>query len=188
MIIPGNKIKSILLLNYMMKEIQEIFSTHSIEEIKSQCVVNAWAEDSTDPQSRNWNFSLYNRHFVVPSPPSVFKNIEDNLATIPDVYQSFINFMAPDSFLPTHQDNEGNQTNFGTLKVVGLKCFQITAGIKVPSNDSKLCGLDINGEIIPTFQNEIIAFDGTEPHGGWNYTDQWRITWIIDMYKTGFNL
>jgi hypothetical protein len=116
----------------------------------------------------------------------MFKNIEDNLASIPDVYQSFINFIHPHTKLPIHKDNEDDQTNFGTLKVVGYKCYQITAGVIIPSEDPKLCGLNIDGEIISTSQGEIIAFDGTKPHGGWNNTDQWRVTWIIDMYKTGF--
>lgn len=186
MIVPGDKIKSIGLLRYMLKEIQEIVSTHSMEEIKSQCVVNSWCDNPEDRQSHNWNFSLYNKHFVVPPPPTMFKNIEFNLASIPDVYQSFINFMHPHSVLPVHQDDEGDQTNMGTLRVVGYKCYQITAGVLIPSEDVNLCGLDINGTIIPTRQGEIIAFDGTKPHGGWNRTDQWRITWIIDMYKTGF--
>ena len=188
MIISGNKIKSYGYLKYMLKEIQEIISTHTMEEIKSQCVVNAWCDDPAQSLSNNWNFSLYNKHFTVPSPPPIFKNIEDNLATIPDVFQSFINFMHPMSILPKHQDDEGTQGNMGTLRSAGFKTLQITAGVLIPSQDTKLCGLNINGEIIPTVQGEIIAFDGTVPHSGWNYTDQWRVTWIIDMYKTGFNL
>ncbi len=186
MIITGNQIKSHGYLKYMLKEIQGIISKHTIEEIKSQCVANSWCDNPKDPLSNNWNFSLYNKHFTVPPPPSMFKNIEENLATIPDVYQSFINFMAPNTVLPTHQDDEGNQTNFGTLRVVGFKCYQITAGVLIPSEDPELCGLNIDGQITSTRQGEIIAFDGTRPHGGWNKTDQWRITWIIDMYKTGF--
>jgi hypothetical protein len=186
MIIREKQIKHIGLLKYMLKEIQEIVNSHSIEEIKSQCVYNSWCDKPDDPLAQNWNFSLYNKHFTVPPPPPMFKNIEENLAEIPDAYQSFINFMHPHTVLPTHYDDEGNQTNMGTLRVVGLKCYQITAGVIIPSNDPELCGLNINGEIIPTHEGEIIAFDGTKPHGGWNRTDQWRITWIIDMYKTGF--
>lgn len=187
MVIPGSRIKSIDLLQTMLAEVQDIIKNTPFEEIKRQAVVNEWTKDPDHHNlAGNWNFSLYNKHFEVPPPPAMFSNIERLLGTIPDAYQSFINFMAPHTILPTHADDEGEQTNFGTLKVVGRKCYQVTAGVIIPSTDPELCGLNLDGLITHTEEGKIVAFDGTKPHGGWNNTDQWRVTWIIDMYKTGF--
>jgi Aspartyl/Asparaginyl beta-hydroxylase len=186
MIIPGNKIKEIEKLKEILAEIQSIISATPIEDIKSQVVVNDWSDTPESSCYGNWNFSLYNKHYMVPTPPAMFKNIEDKLGTIPDVFQSFINFMAPNTVLPTHCDDENNSGNFGTLRAAGFKCYQITAGVQIPSNNAEVCGLNIDGFITNTEQGSIVAFDGTKPHNGWNRSDSWRITWIVDMYKTGF--
>lgn len=173
------KIKEILI------DIQEIFNNHSLEEIKNSVVVNEWNTDPTRETYGNWNFSLYNKHWIVPDPP-LFEKVSEKISQIPECFQSFINVMKPHSILPTHMDDESSEGNVGTLRCAGTKCYQISAGIKIPSVDPAVCGLKIGEDIITVGTGEIIVFDGTIPHSGWNKSEDWRITWILDVYKTDF--
>ena len=186
MIISADKIKTISELREILVDMQEIFNNVTYEEIKQQAVINEWSINSTAKSYGNWNFSLYNKHWTIPEVPDMFKDVVKKIEKLPDCFQAFINFMQPNSILPEHLDDESPNGNYGTLKSAGIKCYQISCGIHIPSSDPIECGLEINKEIIAVEQNSIIAFDGTLPHRGWNNTDQWRVTLIYDMYKTGF--
>jgi hypothetical protein len=187
MIIPAEKIKTISTLREILVDVQEIFSKVTYDEIKQQAVVNEWSKDDpTKPSHGNWNFALYNKHWTIPEAPAMFNEVVAKIEKLPDCFQAFINFMKPNSILPEHMDDESSNGNYGTLKSAGIKCYQISCGIHIPSSDPELCGLEINKEIAVVGEGKIIAFDGTLPHRGWNNTDQWRVTLIYDMYKTGF--
>jgi len=186
MLIDINKCKWLPQIIEIRDEVKNVINSISHNELKSICVANEWTTTPTKPSYGNWNFSLYNKHWVVPNPPDILMNVNRKIGEIPDCFQSFINFMKPNSILPKHMDDESIEGNMGTLKSAGLKCYQISCGIQIPSTDVSLCGLDLNGEIIAVGENDIIAFDGTKPHSGWNKTDNYRVTLIFDMYKTGF--
>jgi hypothetical protein len=186
MIVSADKIKTISTLREILTDVQEIFSKVTYEEIKQQAVVNEWSNNASKPSYGNWNFALYNKHWTIPEAPIMFKEVTSKIEKLPDCFQAFINFMKPNSILPEHMDDESTEGNLGTLRSAGLKCYQISCGIHIPSIDPALCGLEVNKEVIVVGENEIIAFDGTLPHRGWNNTDQWRVTLIYDMYKTGF--
>jgi hypothetical protein len=187
MMIPAEKIKTINELRAILVEVQTIFDNTTYDEIKQQAVVNEWSKDNElNPAHGNWNFALCNKHWTIPDAPNMFAEVVKKIGLLPDCFQAFINFMKPNSVLPEHMDDESINGNYGTLRCAGIKCYQISCGIHIPSIDPILCGLELNKEIITIGQGEIVAFDGTLPHRGWNNTDQWRVTLIYDMYKTGF--
>lgn len=187
MMIPAEKIKTINDLKIILADVQEIFNNTSYDVIKEQAVINEWGKNNTtNPANGNWNFALYNKHWTIPNAPPMFDEVVKKIESLPDCFQAFINFMKPNSVLPEHMDDESANGNYGTLRCAGIKCYQISCGIHIPSTNPTLCGLEINKEIVTVGQGDIIAFDGTLPHRGWNNTDSWRVTLIYDMYKTGF--
>jgi hypothetical protein len=187
MTIPAEKIKTIAELKEILLDVQEIFSKTTYDKIKQQAVVNEWSKDDpAKPSHGNWNFALYNKHWTIPDVPPMFEEVVKKMELLPDCFQAFINFMKPNSTLPEHMDDESLDGNYGTLRSAGIKCYQISCGIHIPSTDPALCGLEINKEVVTFGAGDIIAFNGTLPHRGWNNTDQWRVTLIYDMYKTGF--
>lgn len=187
MMIPAEKIKTLTELKEILIDVQKIFSNTTYEQIKQQAVVNEWSKDDpSKPAHGNWNFALYNKHWTIPDAPPMFSDVVKKIEVLPDCFQAFINFMKPNSILPEHMDDESANGNYGTLKSAGIKCYQISCGVHIPSSNPIECGLEVNKEIVTVEQGGIIAFDGTLPHRGWNNTDQWRVTLIYDMYKTGF--
>lgn len=186
MLVDINKLKWLPQLIEIQSEVKYVIDSMTHDELKAMCVANDWSHKPTSPSFGNWNFSLYNKHWIVPNPPDILMPVNEKIGKIDDCFQAFVNFMRPNSVLPVHADDESEAGNMGTLRSAGLKCYQISCGIQVPSDDPELCGLNINGQVVPVKQGEIIAFDGSVPHNGWNKTDQYRVTLIFDMYKTGF--
>jgi hypothetical protein len=186
MIIPTEKMKDLSLVTEIMHDTINMINSTSYEQIKMDVVANDWSTNPNKPSYGNWNFSLYNKHWTIPEIPEYMKSIQQKIEQIPDCFQSFINFIRPNTILPKHMDDETLEGNMGTLRCAGIKCYQVSCGIVIPSIDSLQCGLDIDGTIVSHGKGEIIVFDGTKPHWGWNKTDSWRVTLILDMYKTGF--
>lgn len=186
MIIPTEKMKDLALVTEIMHDVTQMLEGRDYNQIKTEVVANDWSTNPNKPAYGNWNFSLYNKHWTIPDVPDYMKDVQRKIELLPDCFQTFINFIRPHSILPTHIDNESENTNMGTLKCVGIKCYQVSCGIVIPSVDPEVCGLDIGGNIVTLDKGEIIVFDGTAPHCGWNKTDSWRVTLIFDMYKTSF--
>lgn len=103
-----------------------------------------------------------------------FKNIENILSNCKHVNQCFINFIEPNSYVIKHTDKH-------LIAADNVLFYPCVIGIKIPSQDPKLCAFDIGGQIKTLKDNEIYIFDGSAEHFGWNNTNDWRITMIIDV-------
>jgi len=96
---------------------------------------------------------------------------------IPGVINVAINFIGPQNIIPDHKDDyfdmspeiAGEKKGWGTM-----------IGISMPSPDVEVVGFHIEGEKKGWDTGDIVSFDGYKTHGGWNKSDEWRVTMIID--------
>jgi hypothetical protein len=108
-----------------------------------------------------------------------FDSIVHILKSMKYCNQCFINFIEPNSYVIKHTDKHLMSAD----KVLFYPCV---IGINIPSQDEKLCAFDIGGKIKTLSNGEIYVMNGSYDHCGWNYTNDWRITMIIDMDVRAF--
>lgn len=100
----------------------------------------------------------------------------------PGAMNATLNFIGPYGTIPDHVDHD--LVNSLTEKVgVGN-----IIGIDMPTHDTDLVGFHVDNEVRGWSTGDIVSFDGYKVHGGWNQTDQWRVSMIIDIDKTYYNL
>jgi len=61
-------------------------------------------------------------------------------------------------------------------------CF----GITVPSTDSNMVGIEVNGEVYSHGHNVDVTFDPQTPHQAWNHTNEWWTMLILNIDKRFF--
>ena len=120
-----------------------------------------------------------------------FDDIIDIIKKIPHCFQCFINFIEPNTIVDKHTDTNlvsmiGDDVQ--ELENFGNKLYQCVFAISIPSKKPELCAFNIGGIIHPTKDGEITIFDGSVEHYGWNFTDDWRITMVIDLDRKAFNI
>lgn len=109
-----------------------------------------------------------------------FDSIVKILSTYKYFNQCFINFIEPNSYVINHTDKHIMADN-------NVLFYPCVIGIKVPSSDPKLCAFNIGGKVKTLSDGEIYIMDGSYEHYGWNYTNDWRVTMIIDLDVRSFN-
>ena len=97
---------------------------------------------------------------------------------IPGVLNVCVNFIQPGHIIPEHTDDYYDMNENVVGKVRG---YGTMIGINMPSNDPEVVGFQVAGVKKGWSKGEMAAFDGYQKHGGWNYSDDWRVTMIIDI-------
>lgn len=97
---------------------------------------------------------------------------------IPGVINTVINFVGPKSVVPRHSDTDIEKEIIGDREAIG-----VIIGINMPSTDPDIVGFEVNKEIKSWGSGEIVAINGYKRHSGWNESDQWRVSMLIDLDK-----
>lgn len=93
--------------------------------------------------------------------------------------QCFINFIEPHSLVIKHTDKH-------LMAADNVLFYPCVIGIKIPSQEETLCAFNIGGKVKTLNDGEIYIMNGSYEHFGWNHTDHWRITMIIDLDVRAF--
>ena len=110
----------------------------------------------------------------------LFETVTEKIKKLPGISEASINFYAPKSTIPRHVDNQWflhHQTMEGYRR-----CLSIICGIDMPSTDPELCSLTLGGDTRSWASGEFLGFDGLVPHWGWNKTDKFRVTMLIETF------
>lgn len=110
-----------------------------------------------------------------------FEKIKSILKDIPLCAQSFINFIEPKSLIIRHTDKH-------LVAAEGVQFYPCIIAVKIPSNNPDQCALNVGGIPCAANDGDIMIIDGSTEHWGWNHTDEWRITLIVDLDKRSFFL
>lgn len=105
--------------------------------------------------------------------------------SLPGIVNFSLNAISPGGQVPIHSDYSYDMRK--DLSGVD-KVYAIVIGVDIPSTNIKECGFRIGDETFLLKTGDIIAFDGQEPHGGWNYTDKWRYTINMDIKEEYWNV
>lgn len=137
-----------------------------------------------------WSLSVYHDKGIN-TPFNEFDFIQNKIKNGLDCFQCFFNFIAPKTTLPKHTDTDlVSIDENGDIKILngfGKKLYQCVFSINIPSSNDKLCAFNIGDTIFTNKNGDITIFDGNVEHYGWNYTNDWRITMVMDLKRDIFN-
>lgn len=85
-----------------------------------------------------------------------------------------INFIGPNSLIFDHVDH---QMVANLNKKIGVGTI---IGIDMPSDVMEEMGFHVNYEYKTWKTGDILSFNGYKIHGGWNRTNKWRVSMIVD--------
>lgn len=105
------------------------------------------------------------------------------IKTLPGTINCCINFVGPNSNIPSHMDHAISKEVIGDKEAIG-----VIIGIEMPSSDKEIVGFEVDGEIRGWSTGELVAINGYLNHSGWNRSNDWRITLLIDLDKKYWNL
>jgi len=105
------------------------------------------------------------------------------LKTIPGVINVCVNFVGPHTRLPDHVDVDILPEKIGNREAIGT-----IIGISMPSSDPDVIGFHVDGILKGWKTGDILSINGYKNHGGWNKSDGWRITLLIDTDKVHWDL
>ena len=154
----------------ILKDIQEIFKNTSLDDLRK--LGQVW------PKGNAFSIFLINTSDYKDSPEE-FREVVEKLSQLSGLHQTFINIIGPHESLPFHKDNE----ILGDIQGA-LHCYQIVLAIQIPSTDPEICGFKVGDEMRTYSSGAIVAFDGQVLHGGWNNSEDYRITVCIDIDKS----
>lgn len=107
------------------------------------------------------------------------------LKEIPGVLNVCVNFIQPNTRIPDHTDDYWDLSE----EVVGkVRAYGTMIGISMPSTNPDVVGFHVEGEVKSWDTGEIVSFDGLKKHGGWNNSDEWRVTMILDIKEEYWHL
>jgi hypothetical protein len=100
------------------------------------------------------------------------------IKTIPGTINCCINCIGPNSTIPMHIDYAISKEVIGDKEAIG-----VIIGISMPSNDPNIVGFDVGGVVRGWNTGDLVGINGYLEHGGWNRSNDWRITLLIDLDK-----
>jgi hypothetical protein len=159
------------------------------------------AKDNSHPEKVNWSaITVYQRldtfEFVADKIDPRYVSLRNEIEKIPSITQAVINYIGAESITPWHQDSKVYESTLDTQNCSGVMAnnvvaptYQIMIGLWIPFFE--------NDEIALTFRNgdtkiwktdDIVAFDGSFEHMGWNRTKQVRVSLFIDVLQESFDV
>lgn len=124
-----------------------------------------------------------------------YELLKQKLSEVPAITQAVINFIGPNSITPYHCDNQVYDTDIATNTGVQASnvlgdTYQIMMGLYIPPFENGEIGLaflhDNGADTRGWRSGEIVAFDGSYDHSGWNRTNEVRISLFIDVVQSSF--
>ena len=101
---------------------------------------------------------------------------------IPGVIDTVCIAIAPNSIMPLHIDDmEKGLYQYNDW-------YSVFIGVKVPSSDSNLLGVEIDKIIYNHSEKNAIVFDTQCPHRAWNNTNDWWISLRFNVKKSFFKI
>jgi len=129
-----------------------------------------WPEQSIYPEGDTWNFfPFYAFSKTIKKNCELCPETARILSKIPDVWTALYSRLGPQSKIHPHQ-------GWGLLANHILRCHY---GLQVPDE----CGIWVAGEYLMQQQGEILVFDDSKPHLGFNFSDQERTVLLIDIKR-----
>lgn len=154
----------------ILKEIQDIFNNNSLEDFRK--IGEPWPGVNA--------FSIFLTHVSMKNNKSeILQSPIEKLSKLSGLHQAFINVIGPNVSLPYHKDDK----DLGDIKAP-THCYEIVLAIKIPSTDPDIVGFKVGEEIRSYDSGAIVAFNGQVLHGGWNNSNDYRITVCIDVDKS----
>ena len=104
---------------------------------------------------------------------------------LPGVVNFSLNCIEPGGGVPTHSDYSYDMRK--DLSKVD-KVYVILLAVDIPESSFEDCGFHIGNDNVHIKTGDMLAFDGSIPHGGWNKTNSWRYTINIDIKEEYWNV
>ena len=101
---------------------------------------------------------------------------------MPGVIHVAVNFTKPGCVIPVHQDKVDRIND----RVIDL--IPTLIGIHIPSNNMDTVGFEIDQKRIYIGEGDIVSFLPEQPHGSWNFSNEWRVTLYITTERQCWTL
>ena len=134
-------------------------------DIDKCCVGPEW---STDINLWTW---VIHDHVNTPSENTIsrFKEFNQIVNQIPEVFATHLAFIGPNSIVPKHGDTDSRGRN-------PILEYNLLLGCIAPNSPSKDVMLNVMGIEAPIVKGQGILFDGEKEHWAYNNTDHWIVT------------
>lgn len=119
-----------------------------------------------------------------PNLGNLLKEESDAITNLKGYAMACIFFISPNSILPLHIHGKYISSSTGKETATYNACF----GLTVPSLDSKIVGIEVNGEVYCHGPKVDVTFDPQIPHQAWNHTNEWWTMLILNIEKKFFYL
>jgi aspartyl/asparaginyl beta-hydroxylase (cupin superfamily) len=107
-------------------------------------------------------------------------NTIELITQLPGAINAAINFIQPGHTVIEHTDDYFDVDNTQTIGTI--------IGISMPSDDIDICGFQVADERTSWATGDIVSFNGYKKHSGWNYSNNWRVTMVLDIRRDFWNL
>lgn len=108
------------------------------------------------------------------------------LQALPGILNAAVNFIQPNSIVPPHTDEAYDLHE--SIQGKGVQAWGTVIGISMPSDDASVVGFTIGEDVRSWKTGDIVSFNGYEIHAGWNYSNQWRVTILVEINKKYWNV
>lgn len=138
-----------------------------------------------NPKVKWYSIVLYqlNKEFDFNYVDVRISKVQESIKRIPSIVQAVINYIAPNSVTPLHKDSQSCDEVEGSYH--HGPTYQMMLGIYTPNGD---IGLKFGDDARSWKDGDVLAFDGENPHWGWNNTNEYRISLYLDVTKDSFNV
>lgn len=179
-------------LDNILKRIQNVLLNYPIEKLHE--IGSNWFPEKDD--CATFSIILHKKDIIIECINTETEKIIHDIQKLSGINQCLINFIKAGDPIPDHTDGReyyDKKDNIHEEKIKALEnihfskdTYQIILGIQIPSNNPDIVGFHVNNEIRGYNTGDIVAFDGNVMHGGWNYSNEYRITACLDIDKKSF--
>lgn len=109
-------------------------------------------------------------------------NTYQAVANVPGIIHVAVNFTKPGCTIPVHQDK------IDKINEKVLELIPTIIGINIPSDTVDIVGFQVEDKKIYLAQGDILSFRPEQPHGSWNFSNEWRVTLYITTERKYWNI
>lgn len=126
--------------------------------------------------------SIINNKIVNIKNASLWPRSIKQMKFVEGVVNCYVNFIMPFKIVPLHKDD------YYEKNIIDNPVYGSVIGISMPSSDPSVVGFEVGGEIKGWPTGGIVSFDGNVLHSGWNYTNEIRVTALLDIEQKYWRL
>jgi hypothetical protein len=167
-----------------LETLRDIVITEYNKNKNSLCIQNTGLpvgelyDTSTIPNINWFGYPLITAEAIEEEFTKYWPDTINFIKEIPGVINCCINCVGPNSTIPAHIDHAISKEVIGNKEAIG-----VIIGISMPTNDPDIVGFNVDGVVKGWSTGEIVGINGYLEHSGWNYSNDWRITLLIDLDK-----